>query len=63
MVHIIFVKEMIDEASRQKVKEALQQTDVKFDIRTDNNSVTIYSRGNAVRTAILTIEALGYNVQ
>ena len=62
MKHIIIVNDMNCEKCVEKISEALNAEGIKFDINLSQKAVSIYERGDAVRSASMIITELGFDI-
>lgn len=62
MKHILFLKGLKTQEDVIKVTEALEETQVVFEISLTNQAVIILARNDAVRIAKIALIEAGYNV-
>jgi len=62
MKHILFVKGIKSQDDVRKITEALQETQLEFEISLTNQAVIIHGRNDLVRMAKITIMEAGYLV-
>lgn len=62
MKHILFVKGLKTQEDVVKITEALQDTQVEFDVSLTNQAVIIHGRNDLVRVAKIALLEAGYVV-
>jgi len=62
MKHILFVKGIKSQDDVRKITEALQETQLEFEVSFSNQAVIIHGRNDLVRIAKVAIMEAGYLV-
>jgi hypothetical protein len=62
MKHILFVKGLKSQEDVRKITEALQETQLEFEISLSNQAVIIHGRNDLVRVAKVAIMEAGFIV-
>jgi hypothetical protein len=62
MKHILFVKGLKSQEDVRKITEALQETQLEFEVSLSNQAVIIHGRNDLVRVAKVAIMEAGFIV-
>jgi len=62
MKHILFVKGLKTQEDVRKVTEALQETQLEFEVSLSNQAVIVHGRNDLVRVAKVALLEAGYIV-